>query len=208
MEELSWTNMHSQDVQIEDESFWRAIDIWWLKPQVINRRISASVEEHKISGFSESTAAESLAELSRVKPAVRLHEQWLFGLLNDLQHLASQGENTTLISFEKCIDDHVSLLEESKNETVPYNQVSKCESGNVGEEKVTEEVAEKSEIVTDTGGELEMKNEESLLLDKSKMCVICIRKLLSRRATDAVVHEVGIFGMLIKEYNFCAKKYS
>lgn len=198
--------MHSQDVQIEDESFWRAIDIWWLKPQVINRRISASVEEHKISGLSESTAAESLAELSRVKPAVLLHEQWLFGLLNDLQHLASQEENTTLISFEKCIDHHVSLLEESKNETMPNNQVSKCESGNVGEEKVTEEVAE---IVTDTGElKLEMENEESLFLDKSKKCVICIRKLLSRRATDAVVHEVGIFGrsMLIKEYNFLCKK--
>ncbi|XP_030848144.1 probable tRNA (uracil-O(2)-)-methyltransferase [Strongylocentrotus purpuratus] len=189
MEELSWTNVHSQDIQIEAESFWRAIDIWWLKPQVINRRISASVEQHKISGLSESTAAGSLAELSRVTPAVRLHEQWLFSLLNDLKHLTSQEENTTSISFEKCIDHHVSLLEESKNETMSNNQVSKCESGSVGEEKVTEQVAE---IVTDnhTG---EMENEESLLLDKSKMCVICIRKLLPRRASDAVVHEVGIF---------------
>nr|XP_054749079.1 probable tRNA (uracil-O(2)-)-methyltransferase [Lytechinus pictus] len=215
MEGISWINEYSKEVHTEAKCFWRAIDIWWLKPQVINRRVSAAVETHKISGFSENTAPESLGELSDAR-AVRSREHWLSSLLEDLRYLVSQEENADSFSFERCLNHHVCLLKECRNETLDLTNKNVSKESNLSELSIcaddddnnaSDSVSEKKKL-TDKVTE----NEEILLQDESKMCVISIRKLLSRRAINNIVYEVGIFDQKRNEAVFtlleCGNKES
>ena len=186
--EYQWDDIQSQDLEVDHDSFWRAVDIWWTKPHVINRRLSAAIEEHRISFSSGSLTRDSAETSGRIIGGIPVvcddvrgqAWRWFHSLAEDLKGVEFEENSSILAPIKECINHNVLGVDQrDERNNSRQNPIFDFEH----------EESSKALQLQDTMCE----TDESLTLPKN--CWACIRKLLPKTASNATLYEVGIFGM-------------
>ncbi|XP_071502602.1 probable tRNA (uracil-O(2)-)-methyltransferase [Diadema antillarum] len=122
MNPWKWTSVNTQDVEVDTISMWRAIDIWWSKPHVVNRRLSAAVEEHRMplcrergnSGVeSDSSPLQSFCGVISPDPEDRVSKDnkapmaWLAPLIENLKSICVTEGTLTASTVSLAIAEYI-----------------------------------------------------------------------------------------------------